>query len=270
MARGDGYDIEDPAKIQGRDEVSIRDRSLGALRLRRALAALAPISGRMLLLGCGAGRYARAIERERPDLDVVGGDLSRHALVEARQRDPGGHYLGLDASALPFRGEAFTAVVFFDLLEHVPDWRTMLAEVARVLAPGGVLHCFVPLEGERHTVYTWLERSRRLPINRWKHDHVGHVNRFTAGQVLREAWDAGLRVDDVAYGFHLTAQVHDLIDYWARERQAGGPGLLPSSAVGLLARAAFIPTWRLSYLEDRLYSGRHLASGLYLTATKPA
>lgn len=268
MRQVGSYDIEDPAKIQGRDEVTSRDRSLAALRLRRALAALEPVHGRVLLLGCGAGRYVRALERERPDLDLVGGDLSLHALAEAKQRDPAGRYAGLEASALPFRNESFAAVVFFDLLEHVPDYHGMLAEIARVLAPGGVLHCFVPLEGERRTVYTWLQDSRRLPINRWKRDHVGHVNRFTAGQVLREVWDVDLPVTDVAFGFHLTAQIHDVIDYWQRERRAGGPGLLPPAAVDLLARVAFIPTWRLSYLEDRLYSGRHLASGLYLTARK--
>src|SRR5690606_13835425 len=96
MRQVGSYDIEDPAKIQGRDEVTSRDRSLAALRLRRALAALEPVHGRVLLLGCGAGRYVRALERERPDLDLVGGDLSLHALAEAKQRDPAGRYAGLE------------------------------------------------------------------------------------------------------------------------------------------------------------------------------
>lgn len=269
MKRVGRYDVEDPAKIQGRDEVSVTDRSLAGLRLRHALGALAAVNGRVLVLGCGAGRYVRALERERPDLILHGGDLSLHALHEARTRDARGQYVALDAGAVPYQDGAFSAVVFFDLLEHVPDYRSMLAEIGRVLAPNGVLHCFVPLEGKSDTVYSLLRDSRRIPINRWKRDHVGHINHFAAPEIFRHVWEAGLEVRDAAYGFHLTGQFHDVVDYWERERLAGGAGLLPPGAVRLLARLAFVPTWRLSYLEDRLYAGPAFASGLHLTARKP-
>ncbi|MBX5444593.1 MAG: class I SAM-dependent methyltransferase [Sphaerobacter sp.] len=270
MRRVGRYDIDDPSKIQGRDEVQVHDRSLASLRLRHALAALAGVQGRVLLLGCGAGRYLRALSRERPDLTVLGADLSRVALREARRRSRAHDLVCLDASLLPFADSVFDAVLFFDLLEHVPEHRRMLAEIARVLRPGGVLHAFVPLEGKPGTVYHLLRRSRRIPINRWKRDHVGHINHFTPEEVFRELWEAGLSVEHRAYGFHLVSQIHDVVDYWQRERNSGGAGLLPPAAVNAIARAVFIPTWRLSYLEDRLYRGRHLAAGLHLTARRCA
>jgi SAM-dependent methyltransferase len=269
MRRVGSYDIEDPAKIQGRDEVSSTDRSLAGLRLRAALQAIEGVRGRLLLLGCGAGRYVRAVARERPDLDLHGGDLSLTALQEARARDPRADYVGLDASQLPYRDASFEAVVFFDLLEHVPEWRRMLREIDRVLAPGGVLHFFVPLEGEAGTIYSLLARSKRLPINRWKRDHVGHVHHFDAQTVIQAVWDAGLTVEDVSFGFHLAGQTHDVVDYWARERASGGEGILPAAFVRGLSRSIFLATWRLSFLEDRLYQGRVLASGLHLTAIEP-
>lgn len=262
------YDIEDPTKIQGRDEVYLRDRSLAALRLQYGLEALAQTTGRVLILGCGAGRYVRALARERPDLIVHGGDLSLGALREARRRAPGHHYVRMDASRLPYRDATFGAVIFFDLLEHVPEHQRMLDEIARVLVPGGVLHCFVPLEGEPDTVYQVLGRSRWFPIIRWKRDHVGHINHFTVEDVLHEVTAAGLRVDDLAYGFHFISQLHDVVDYWQRERAAGGPGVLPLPLVNLVTRLVFIVTWRLSYFESRLYSGRRLSSGLHFTARK--
>ena len=227
------------------------------------------MTGRLLVLGCGAGRYVRALERERPDLQLHGGDLSLTALHEARERDASAHYLALEASRLPYRDATFGAVLFFDLLEHVPDYQSMLAEIRRVLVPGGVLHFFVPLEAEPGTVYSLFGPSSRLPIHRWKRDHVGHVNRFDTGAVVKAVWDAGLEVRDATFGFHLAGQVHDVVDYWNRERQAGGAGLLPPRAVAAVTRATFLATWRLSYLEDRLYRGRRFASGLHLTATKP-
>ncbi len=263
------YDIEDPAKIQGRDEVDADDRSLAGLRLRDALEAMGDTYGRVLLLGCGAGRYVRAIKRSRPDLDVYGGDLSLNALREAQRADDESEYVALDASRLPFAGNSFAAILFFDLLEHVPDYQRLLCESLRVVEPGGRLHFFVPLEGQPGTLYHMLRDSEWLPIHRWKRDHVGHVNQFTSDDVIRTVWETGFEVTHVRFGFHPTGQIHDVVDYWQRERAAGAPGILPTKAVGLIARGVFLFSWRLSYLEDRLYGGPTLASGLHLTARKP-
>ncbi len=270
MRRIGAYDIEDPTKIQGRHDVSPRDWSTAALRLRHALSALECVEGRVLVLGCGAGRYVRALERERPDLTFHAGDLSLTAVHEARAHDPHGRYVALESTALPYRDGAFAAVVFFDLLEHVPGHRRMLAEIARVLEAGGVLHLFVPLEGRPGTLYWLLRYSERWPIHRWKRDHVGHIARFDATDVFKAVWDAGLEVRDVSYGFHLVGQIHDVIDYWQRERSTRGGGLVPPAAAAAIARAVFVLTWRLAYFEDRLYAGPRLASGLHLTARRPA
>lgn len=268
MRRVGHYDIDDPGKIQGRDEVELDERSVAAIRLRYCLDALEEISGRVLLLGCGAGRYVRALHRIRPDLSVVGGDLSTAALREARLADASGFYLALDANHIPFSDESFDAVVFFDLLEHVPGYQMMLEEIDRILRPGGVLHFYVPLENQPGSVYRLLGASDRLPIRAWKQDHVGHINFFRAEDVIHAVWNARLPVAEVRYGFHPFGQVHDVVDYWQRERNAGGTGVLPLAAVNLLARAIFLFTWRLSYLEDRAYEGPVLASGLHLTAIK--
>lgn len=262
------YDIDDPGKIQGRDEVHPGDRSVAAIRLGHCLDALQGISGRVLLLGCGAGRYVRALHRVRPDLAVTGGDLSIAALREAKTVDEEGLYLALDASSLPFPDASFDAAIFFDLLEHVPVHESMLEEIQRILRPGGVLHFYVPLEDQPGSVYRMLGSSGRFPIRSWKQDHVGHINFFRAEDVIHDVWNAGMPVTDVRYGFHPFGQFHDVVDYWQRERRAGGPRMLPLPAVNLIARVIFLFTWRLSYLEDRLYEGRTLASGLHLTARK--
>ena len=180
------YNVEDPAKIQGRDEVYPNQRNLGALRLQHALDAIEPTRGAILLLGCGAGRYARALQRAYPDRQVIGGDLSLTALSEAQASGGGPSYLALNAEHLPFQDESFGAVVFLDLLEHVPDPDLMLRECARVLNEEGILHYFVPLEDEPGTLYRLFKGNRPVPIHRWKHDHVGHIQRFNRGDVLRE------------------------------------------------------------------------------------
>jgi SAM-dependent methyltransferase len=262
------YNVDDPAKIQGRDEVFPADRSLAALRLRHCLDALSDVEGTVLVLGCGAGRYVRALGRERPDLRLVGGDLSVNALREAAGADRDNDYVALNSNELPFRDEAFSAVVFFDLLEHVPGYQRMLYEIQRVLRANGTWHMFTPLEGRPWTLYSLLRDSKRIPIHRWKRDHVGHINSFTGDDVLAEIARCGFEVGHVHYGFHPIGQLHDVIDYWHRERESGGSGFVPLSMVRWITRLAFIPTWRLSYFEDSLYGGPRFASGMHVTARR--
>ncbi|HUG15840.1 MAG TPA: class I SAM-dependent methyltransferase [Thermomicrobiales bacterium] len=267
---GCSYDVNDPGKIQGRDEIRPGVQNLASIRLDRALHALRDVRGSILLPGAGAGRYARALARARPDLTIVGGDISGVATHEAVAAGGGPAYLVLDAEAIPLRASTFGAVVFFDLLEHVPYPPRMLAESFRVLCPGGVLHFFVPLEDQPRTLYRALRRDRPIPIHRWKRDHVGHVQRFDRDAVAALVTRAGFTVVDKAHSFHIVGQTHDIVDYWQREREGGGRGRLPVAAVRLIARGVFVVTWRLSYLEDRVLRGPAFASGLHLTARKPA
>lgn len=261
------YDVDDPGKMQGRDEVAPNERSLGALRLQRALEALGDTGGTLLLPGAGAGRYARAIATARPDLDIVAGDLSPAAVEEARQRGGGPVYDVFDAEAMPYPDGHFDAVVFFDLLEHVPSPRRMLAECARVLKSGGLLHGFVPLEAQPGTLYRLLHNDRPVPIHRWKREHVGHVQRFTRADVLRTVVQAGFDVEHLTHSFHTVGQVHDIVDYWHRERHTKPEvGRLPLPVVDAVTRGTFLVTWRLAWLEDRLYTGSRLASGVHVTA----
>ena len=62
-------------------------------------------------------------------------------------------------------------------------WTQAVAEIARVLKPGGRFHGFVPCEGNPHTFFATLRHSRRFPIHRWKRDHIGHIQILTTGEL---------------------------------------------------------------------------------------
>jgi SAM-dependent methyltransferase len=91
---------------------------------------------RVLDLGCGEGQIARLAVEGGADL-VVGLDAAAAQLVEAVRRGGGVRYARGRAERLPFADEAFDAVVTCLVLEHVSDLDGAVAEVARVLAPGG-------------------------------------------------------------------------------------------------------------------------------------
>ncbi len=97
---------------------------------------------RILDAGCGNGRYTRFLLRQADaDALITGFDLSRHMLRRARRRLKNGRvsYVAADLTRLPYPDVFFDAIVCGWVLEHLPDPRPGLAELARVLQPGGKL-----------------------------------------------------------------------------------------------------------------------------------
>jgi malonyl-CoA O-methyltransferase len=91
--------------------------------------------GRALDLGCGSGRYLRLLA-ERGVPEIVGADLSPAMLERAREA---GSVVRAGASCLPFAAQSFDLVVCALVVGHVAALDPVIAEVARVLRPGGVL-----------------------------------------------------------------------------------------------------------------------------------
>jgi len=91
---------------------------------------------RVLDVGTGEGQIARLAVRDGASL-VVGIDPTRAQLRAARARGGGAAYVRGGADALPFPDASFDAVVVCLVFEHVLDHESAIAEVARVLEPGG-------------------------------------------------------------------------------------------------------------------------------------
>jgi ubiquinone/menaquinone biosynthesis C-methylase UbiE len=90
----------------------------------------------VLEIGCGNGRYLTALQARGHRGVVVGGDLSEGMLRTARPAFSGPLFVG-DAQALPFPTASADVVLAMHMLYHVPDRAQGLAEMRRVLRPGG-------------------------------------------------------------------------------------------------------------------------------------
>lgn len=102
------------------------------------------ISGckRILDAGCGNGRYSRfLLKHADPDAILTGFDLSQKMLARARQRLASDRvtHVAADLTRLPYADAVFDAVVCGWVLEHLPDPRPGLRDLARVMKPGGKL-----------------------------------------------------------------------------------------------------------------------------------
>ena len=100
-----------------------------------------PLTEPVLDLGCGDGHFG---SRALPRPPQVGLDPWAGPLREAHRR--GGYRLLLHASGahMPLRDASFATVVSNSVLEHIPVLEPVLAEVARVLQPGGEFYFCVP------------------------------------------------------------------------------------------------------------------------------
>lgn len=108
----------------------------------------------VLDLGCGTGRLLNRLADHYPDLSGTGLDFSAEMLRQARrsnQHHPRLIFVQGNAEALPFADQQFTDVFNTISFLHYPDPGSVLAEVRRVLQPGGRFYL---------ADFTWKGRDR--------------------------------------------------------------------------------------------------------------
>jgi len=93
-------------------------------------------AARVLDVGCGEGQIAR-LALAGDASTAIGVDPTWAQVAEAARRDGGPAYSRAGAGALPFAAASFDAVVACLVFEHIRDVDDAIAEVARVLQPGG-------------------------------------------------------------------------------------------------------------------------------------
>ncbi len=109
-----------------------------------------PPGGIALDVGSGPGNVTASLARAAgPDGLALGVDISKPMLARAVRAEAGPQvgFVRADAQRLPFRDEAFDAVVSIAMLQLIPEPAAALAEMARVLRRGGRVAVMVPTAG---------------------------------------------------------------------------------------------------------------------------
>jgi SAM-dependent methyltransferase len=161
---------------------------------------------RVLDMGCGAGRHAFEMYRRGGDViafDQDGDELAAVLDLFGAMRDAGEVPDGAeadikqgDALSLPFVDGEFDRVVAAEVLEHIPEDTTAIAELVRVLRPGGTMAVTVP---------RWLPEKVCWALSGAYHEvEGGHVRIYTRDELVRKLESAGLVYDgrDHAHGLH--------------------------------------------------------------------
>lgn len=131
-----------------------------------------------LEIGCGTGHVLQGVAARFPGVTVTGAEVFTAGLAFAAARVPAATFFQMDARRIPYEAE-FDAVGAFDVLEHIAEDETVLAEVYRALKPDGRLFLSVPQ-------HAWL----------WSpsDEYARHVRRYAARDLHRKVRAAGFEV----------------------------------------------------------------------------
>ena len=222
----------------GRDnlEVMAQARNYNRYLVEQVLAVSQP-GQRVVDFGAGAGTFSRPVAEGQREVVCVETDPTLcQTLAQA------GHTVVQDIEAL--EDASVDCIYSLNVLEHITEDEAVLQAWQRKLRPGGQVFVYVPAF---QMLYTSMDRK------------VGHVRRYTRGELKRKLERAGLRVKRSRYadsiGFAATL-VYKLTD---RGQGDINPGMLR-----LYDRAVF----PVSALLDRLL-GLLLGKNTYAVAFKP-
>ena len=122
-----------------------------------------PENAKILELGCGPGyMWKENVNRIPAGWNVTLSDLSS-GMVDAAWRNlvvtgRAFQFKEIDAQSIPFEGETFDTVIANHMLYHVPDQPQAIAEIQRVLKPGGTLIATTVGYGHLKELNEWLRR----------------------------------------------------------------------------------------------------------------
>ena len=149
---------------------------------------------RVLDLGCGEGRHVISAYLEAR-VESIGVDLSVSDLQTTREKfrdfeqvdDPDRLFALASANALelPFADNSFDKVICSEVLEHIPDYRGALAEIQRVLKPGGLFCASVPRRWPEKVCWALSSAYHQVP--------GGHIRIFRARELRGDIEGLGFK-----------------------------------------------------------------------------
>lgn len=154
---------------------------------------------RVLVDGAGVGMYSRHLEAA--GADVISIDIDFPSMVEAHKHTA--HCLVAAGEQLPFPTNTFNTILSHEVLEHVIDDAQSVAEMARVLKPGGRIVIFVPNRGYFFETHGHYRKGQyhfgNTPLinylpDRWRNQLAPHVRAYRTGDLRRLIAPLPLRV----------------------------------------------------------------------------
>lgn len=156
--------------------IDLASRKYPLVQLRRFVPVLAAI---VLEVGCSSGLFLRLLRKRMPEAFLIGSDYVAEPLLRLARDLPDLPLLQFDLTRCPLPSQSLDAVVLLNVFEHIKDDSAAMAQVYRILKPGGIAIIEVPAGPHLYDVYD------KLPM---------HERRYSFGQLKRLAVGAGFQI----------------------------------------------------------------------------
>jgi SAM-dependent methyltransferase len=255
------YDGAEYERFMGRWSRAIGEKFLAWLN--------APKGARWLDVGCGTGAFTGQAARDAAPRSIVGVDPAPAQIEYARREAAakGATFEVADATALPFPEGAFDVVASALVYNFIPDRPKALAEMRRVLAPGGMVAAYI---WEREPV----DRSPHAPMEQGMvRIGAGYLKPPVAPEgtpdgLKRALAHAGFRDVDVTL-IEARQTYRDFDDYWASQTVSLAPIGKSVAALSDAQRAHLREVMHTILPADRTGGIGYASRALAFRATRP-
>lgn len=210
----------------------------------------------ILEVGTGLSPIAEASDR------IVYSELSFQAIRTLKESQDRGHFVVTDATHLPFKRASFSRVIASEVLEHIPDDRLALREIASVMKTGGSL------------IVTFPHRRAYFAVD---DRFANHLRRYELEEMKTRLDEAGLKTIEIEKVLGPLEKVTmmafiasiPLFEYFRKENKNGikGKGAMVSGFVVFAFRSINRLFAALVWLDARM-APRRLSSVLLIRAVK--
>jgi len=231
-------------------------------RITRRLSRLVEETG--FHLECAAGVGSLAVSLARGKRTVIAADLSLKSLVHvdrlAHTTGKSGRILSVvaDITRLPFADNTFSSVTSAETLEHIPDHRRAVEELARVLGTNG-----------------WLVGSVPAVPSQWSEwdEWAGHLRRYSRTELEDMLRAMGLEANVTIWGWPLLRVYDEFFLKKVNRRRLHSDGAVAGDKTlrrisGLGRRRTLVSLVRAIFSFDRLFDGARWGVGLLFAARK--
>ena len=137
--------------------------------------------------GCGDGVVLNTLSLKK-ELRVVGCESNFLRALRAQKYSRQAHIINGDLKKTPFKSGSFHIIILNQVLEHIKDDDTVLAELRRVVKDRGILVLGVPNEG------CFLARLRNKYIQPWIQSHTDHAHFYTEEKIRDKITRSGFKI----------------------------------------------------------------------------
>ncbi len=156
--------------------IDVASREYALYQLKRFASSPAPI---ILEAGCSSGFFLRLLVQSMPEALLIGSDYVPGPLLQLAQDLPDLPLLQFDLTRCPLPNQSLDGIVLLNVLEHIRDDSAAMAQVFRILKPGGIAVIEVPAGPHLYDSYDKL---------------LMHERRYSFGQLKKLVLDAGFEI----------------------------------------------------------------------------